>query len=294
MIKNQKGFTLTEILISAGLLGFISLMSASLLKKMTSEKNRSETKLDKSLFNSSFTLFLVSQKACSLYSASGGLLIDGTVRPLVLAEYVGYGVNASQGSIGAGFNVTPKIQIPKLNYQIKPGTTPMPFKFQGADRAEQIMQITYSIKTKISNASGSRAAKFRISNHSLDLGVITDDQDKIIGCLGSTTIDAETMCASLGGFTFNSVTEQCEQNNACTDEGSYVSLSSSHGSYGAVWSNPPTRVNPVTNAYSCPTGSTGTLTYFEQQSRNVPTGKKSSVNVISTLNYVSCMTCRSI
>ena len=112
---NNKGFSLTEIMVGAGLLGMVSMISFSLVKNVKSTDNQAVHKTDRNLFMSQFGQWLLSQQGCSEFINDTPTNI---YTPIQINNYRGYGGNFTATPIAADYVINADhLEVESLDFR---------------------------------------------------------------------------------------------------------------------------------------------------------------------------------
>jgi prepilin-type N-terminal cleavage/methylation domain-containing protein len=295
IFKNQKGFSLAEIMISMGLLGMVAFASMSLMDMETKTEKTIDKGAETMMFLSGIGKYIGTGPGCIELA---GRNLTGGWQVFTINNYDGYGSNDGNAgtaqAIGAGFEIIEDYtELTSLHYRRKPGGFARDKFIQGNAKRERILQIRLRVRT------AQRGANIAAGNsvnkeYFFELPVLTGVGNVIESCTVGMSVDE--VCSALQ-LVHDNLTGVCVANggSSCVYRGTYIDVTCAPGGYACTPSFPypagTVRNNPFTGGQSCPANSVGVRTGTFSSSRSVSCGKKCSVTVTTTENYFTCLDC---
>ena len=273
-ISNEKGFSLAEVMVSAGLIGIIAMMAIKISSQITTVQKRGENFVERNDFTGAFSRYLYSGKGCSdlVGQTVGSTLQDVSFSNL---NYLGMGTLASGSEVGG-----PSFTVVSLQARQNLSAS-LPDVKVGADTFK---------KTSLEIEMVLRMDK-RQTSHFYNVPVVSRTTGEIMLCNESKNV-AEICNALLG--TYDAANDRCNVAESCILKGTYKTLECSPvPSDGSGCSNNygPEEVNPFTGAVSCPTGSTPSQTGIVNWNHSVSCGKKCTQTINNVARWFTCLEC---
>lgn len=276
------GFSMVELTVTLGLIGFMGLSVASLFQLLNSEQKSSEALAARTEFAGALGIHLYSPKGCT--DIKTGTYSSTTDTPMALNNWVYQGVGGiSSGKEMKMFTVeriTGRLQdislLPTVKMTMSDGSV--------RDLKKTMLVITATLKLKDKKSSQDKKAY----NHMFNVPVMTNGTT--VDFCGDERTLAET-CTAIDGK-FNPATKQCQVKENCTFHGSFVTLTCYPIISGACDTSRGTaQVNPQTGIFGCPAGSTAVSTGGDTWTTQRSCGKKCTADINTTLGYYSCLRC---
>ncbi len=195
-LKNNKGFSLVEVLIASGILGAMGLYLASFSKQAITMEKKSETSFEINSISSLITQSLLNKDSC-LYTLGDGSVITNGKKISVIKNRKGddiFNTSTKYGNNSVSIN---DIEVVDVNASGAPGEN----KY-----GEIKLQVTFLRTSKLIQGSKTTRRSFPVS-------VELDASNKLVSCFSSTENSVvtakEEACNNIGGI-FDKTTDKCD------------------------------------------------------------------------------------
>ena len=309
----KSGFTITEILMGAALLG-ITVMAVSQLFVDTKRATKVIGGKDEATFlSSSLQGYFTSQSTCSNELLNRPLPMAGTKTEIALTKYQGYGWSPGQ-NLAAGSKISEHLRVDHITLTEIANGTPTRVKLGGVDYDLRTASIEW-----IFAVEGDRSSPWNsLAPLTVQVPVYSRVSDRGIGSCKIATSMAEA-CDLVGGKV-NATNDGCTQTDNCLIMGSYQDVMCAPAGYGCNFSlvgipvypaitapaqpspdffkdnpDPKTKFyfgNPANGyALGCPAGATPRAISTNSASDVLDCGKKCALVVNTTSTRYLCMKC---
>lgn len=282
---NNKGFTLTEIMVGAALMGVVSLASYSLIKNSKNADVQFDKKTDSTLFLSSFGQYILSENGCGEFAGDTPTLV---YQAKTFQFYNGYGGDAT---VGANHVLkTDHMEIESLQYRFKEDSNIVGKRIMGIMKRQQVLQVRLRIRMSPKGLKLDPATN-QIKEKYFEVPVLTNNLNVIESC--NINLSQAEICDTLN-LIYVPATKSCGPQpgaTSCNVRGSYATISCSPGGYGCINSFGGTGFNYFTGGPNCGPGETTHRSGFRRSSYVVGCGKKCRVRIYRNETYYTCMIC---
>ncbi len=283
-MKQSRGFSLLEILISISVLGGLALVGGTLVSKFGSQQSSIVGKDESNEFVSSLTRWLPTKEGCEASFLGKDFPLNSETN-FSIDGYKGYGISDQLNvgsSIKAGFQLSPKLKVNKLVLRDK-GIAPSTQWFDQKKFRKVVAQIEISMDVVEGSSGQTLRSRF------IEIPVyLNETTNKIERCSGEVSLS--DMCSALGA-TFDEATGACKPLVNCSLQGTYATLTCDPSKYGCKNATGASLENPITNSQSCPSGSIASQTGVFQYTHQVDCGKKCTKTINNTMKYYICLRC---
>jgi type II secretory pathway pseudopilin PulG len=271
-INTNKGFSLAELMVSAGLLGGLALVVMTLGDQFNTTKKRGENLVKIVDLSNALNRFVYSSQGCNEFI---GKVISNTPEDFTINSwnYLGASRLAATDSI-EGIRV--------LSMQARQSLDASLPRIRSGTR--DLIKTSLQLEIVLEN-EGREIKNF------YHLPVLSRPSGRIESCDVMQTI--ADICNTLLG-NFNPTTQRCELENTCLLRGTYKTLSC----YSSNGSNQPCSEdygldenNIFTSDLTCPAGSTAAQTGIHAWNHTVSCGKKCTITVSNTATWFTCLEC---
>lgn len=300
--KSSSGFGLTELLVSAGLLGFIGLAVATLGVNLFKMQGKNVVMSEMNEFASSLGYYL--KQSCHdefngevfPYSA----LSNPPSTPLVVGGYKGFG-DFQTGSIETGTIFEDKWKVTNLVWKHKTSIPGQEYRREDEDYT--LVVATISIQSELIQIE---SENIRMPIYSVEIPFLIDpDTKKIVDCMSARGLAGEDICAIIGAE-YDPDTKTCMPDQNCFLLTQFVNCTSDKGS------NPNSQtpdspcdelIKPEVEHYtfnyynendtgSCPTDADMILSGEVSRREQHSCGKKCTNTYYATGKIYLCMACK--
>jgi prepilin-type N-terminal cleavage/methylation domain-containing protein len=190
MKLNQKGFTLAEIVVAAGLLGIVSLGVMRLVDNMNKSQKTFETKSEIVLVTNSIAQSLTNEEACKNTFSGINLVTDSSVASIQNST------GASIFDVGSVYG-NRSVRLTSLDIDN------VSLANDGSSKSGTF-ELLIGLEKLNSQNQGGLAITKRVT-----ISVITDLSDDFVGCFNSAAGATKNSCENIGG-TFDSASQNCD------------------------------------------------------------------------------------
>jgi hypothetical protein len=276
-LKGQAGMSMAEMGITMGLVGLGALGAASLSGNMQTGSRKIQGMVAVNTFASSLNSYLYSSLGCEDLKQVGALSDQPKEIKLSLWNY--QGITLFQG----GYDSANKKLTPTINFDIASLTAYYetdPTPAQVKDSTDQL--LTKSIlKLKAVLKVGKKPLEYVYN-----VPVLVSPSNVVAYCSDEKNL-AETCAAAQGKY--NAATKECELGNSCKIKDTWNQL----------WCDKPpcspifgaSKTNQYTGGFSCPSGSTQTISQVEQWISQRKCGKKCTEDIHNKMTWAICLEC---
>jgi prepilin-type N-terminal cleavage/methylation domain-containing protein len=295
---NNKGFSLTEVMVAAALMGIVSIVSFGLLKNVKNADTQSEHKSDQSLFISQFGQWVLSAEGCKEFI---GEVPTNVYQDMVFEDYKGYGSH-KMFNVGDTFierdHIINKdhLEVESFQFRFKDDSAIVQKNIMGPggimlSKKEQVLQVRMRVRMS-KKGSKLSAGSHRIKEKFFEVPVLTDNADRIDSCI--LDMSQTEICSTLN-LVYIPAKETCEAQpgaTSCNVKGSYATITCTPGGYGCL--NTFGDGNNLLLTPPAPTCGVGEVSYrtgFRRTSYTVGCGKKCTVTIYRNETFFTCMIC---
>jgi len=282
-IKNEKGMSLIEVMVTAATFAIIVVAMGNTMMSLYQHEATVTKKDMGNEFAADFSRVFTDTETCSSYLGGVVLASSGAARNLTFQDFLGHKrddalVTPSSDDLAEGADIYDGLKCTGLD--VRNSSLPdQPKVVDGNNRVVRVAEI--ELRLSIVQTNGERELKprrFRVP-------VLVDPAtNRITKC--DTEIGFEDSCQSIGG-NWDSAAGTCNPSTNCFIQGTYMTSVCNPTSTGCV----DPQINHITRGLSCPSPSVATRT---GQFRNVFTescGKKCTRTITNDMAYYVCMFC---
>ncbi len=280
--QGQAGMTMAEMGITMALIGLGALGAASLSGNMNTGSKKIQGMVAVNTFASSLNAYLYSSLGCEDLKNVGAL--SDTPKEIVLTLWNYQGMTRFEGgthSDGKKKTNTLNFEISSLTGYYETSTPPTQIK----DASDTL--LTKSIlKVKAILKVGKKPLEYVYN-----VPVLVSPSNAVSYCSDEKNL-AETCAAAQGKY--NASTKECDLGSACKIKDTWNELRCSSSKSSKPPCSPifgPSKVNQYTNGFSCPAGSTQTISQTESWVSQRKCGKKCTENISNTMTWAICLEC---
>lgn len=202
-IKNNKGFTLVEVIIAAGLIAGLSLVMMNIFKQQNFTQKKTESSFELSTIQQSINQTLLNEKACINTFAAVGDIRSATSLPRIRSS-----TGAILYQVGNTYNNLVRITaIDIKNVVINPNPVPAGTRGNGDLEIDVKFQRTSKILANLGNTSSTWNYKIRVEVNSAH--VVTSCYSALQSAIDTSK---RLTCESIGGV-FDTVADKCNLMN---------------------------------------------------------------------------------
>lgn len=278
--RGQAGMTMTEMVMTMALVGFGALGAASLSGNMATGSKKIQGMVSVNTFASSLNAYLYSNPGCVDIKAFGAL--STTPKEIALTKWNYQGITRFEG----GYNgkekktKTRNFDIESMTAYLETATDPATITDVGGELTKSILKF----KTRL--LVGKKPQEFIFN-----VPVLVNAGNSVAYCSDEKGL-AETCAAAQGKY--NPTTRECELGNACRIKDTWNDLTCTSNKK----KNPtcslifgPDKFNRYTGGFSCPAGSTQTITQTETWVSKRDCGKKCTETINNKMVWAVCLEC---
>jgi len=299
-MKNNRGFTLVEVLISAALAILVALGVGAIIRESFKQTQNTITRGISTEFADSFTKWLHTSSGCVAalqgqalplsemnLTVNGFGALTGALAVLPGATNTNGGVSQIPTAppalpITSGTQINPQLLVKSLTFKEKPGLSGT-VRYNGVDLKQKVVQINLQMQTNTMNEPQV------VRENVIELPVTVDAGNVVQFC--NVELSQEQICMASGAH-WDPTSGQCLQVESCTIEGRFARAKSNPASQCCEHYTNPWQ-NHITGTDSCPAGS------VEQQigekyygnSRTYSCGKKCTANIDDWEDFYVCLKC---
>lgn len=284
-MRNQRGFTLTEVLLSVSLMALVAIGVGAIMLDSFKQIQNAITRGASTEFADSFLKWLHTSNGC--VAALQGKVLPNLETPL---SVYGFGVITSQlpvtstaPVIASGLVINPQLSIKSLTFKEKSGPVGQPIRYNGIDLNQKVVQISLQMQTNTLNQPQS------IRENIIEISVSVDASKIIQFC--NVELSQEQICMAQNSK-WDPVIGQCVPVEACTIMGRFARAKSNPASQCcAHYSNP--WKNHITLNSTCPAGSVEQFIgeKYNGNSRTYSCGKKCTAPIKDWEDFYVCLKC---
>ncbi len=304
LIRNSLGMNMMEMVVAGSLAGAAAMGVASLMKSMGGSTREAEIVIERTEFGSALGVFLNSANGC--YAFKQGAVIPDTEGPYVTPDWENPPGTVKQFKFDGfkNFATNMDLRYNNIKYLVAskidvPGVNPLTLNLEGTVKTlkKAVVKVRLGVtdKSRNRNPALKRAEEdsFPETRFEYNVPVLVNTADNRIEICGDNSTLAEA-CFVLKG-TFSTDTGKCDLPVQCESFGSFAKIDCAPKlKYDRNCSYNAGRIpvlNPVTNAYSCPAGTTVVSTGGDTWYRDIDCGKKCTARINYSLGYYSCLKC---
>ncbi len=277
------GFTLVEVLVAAGILSVVLLGVSSAIYYASKSQQNQQTKIESNDMFAGFAKYLLSRDGCEATFRTRVLPAADT--NFSVTGFGGFGRNTSP--ISSGYVIDQKLRVTRLTWSQKAAAAATTVGVTTTPLTRKVARITFQYALTEAGSTQARNLKSRI----IDIPVLVNGANVVQAC--DLDLTNQSMCQSIG-MQWNAGASACEPNASCESKGNYIVYD---------WGGDPEARepqknavrNPLTNAFSCPAGSTAIRTYIDTWNNSVTlaTGKKTNETFTAVMQeeYFTCLDC---
>ena len=212
--KSQYGFSLIELLVSAGLLGFVGIGVSTLGVNVFKMQRKTIMTSETNEFSSSLGYYL--KHSCQdefvgeIFPYNKGPNTK-PLPPLVVDDYTGFG-DLSVGQIKTGVEFGDKWKVTSLTWHHKTSVPEQDYKRAGTDY--KLVVATISIQSAVMQKEEEGGDVSTTPYHIEIPFLIEPGTNKIEDCMDAKGLRGEDICAAIGGK-YNALTETCDPDKNC-------------------------------------------------------------------------------
>lgn len=298
---NTRGVSLIELLVASGILALVAAGVAAGIFSVISSQSAITHRMDGTEFVGSLARSLTEKTACHSFLNGKQVNMGTNWVPLRIENYRGFGdkigVPLEAGYVVSGTAGSPTLRVAGLFWRIKPNSSAVDFA-ETVRRPDGTVQVTHLIKTQmqlrveleVRDPRVNRMEKLPVRYVEF-MVVRRADNNVITACEGTPSFTDN--CAVLGTKADANMTNCMPDGQSCQLSGSYARSWCDRYDYRCrAQEQVPNRVNPFTNGYSCPSGSTPAASFVHSWVSEEKAGKKWSVPVTNYVEVYICITCR--
>ena len=283
-MRNQRGFTLTEVLLSVSLMALVAIGVGAIVLDSFKQIQNAITRGASTEFADSFLKWLHTSNGC--VAALQGKVLPVLDTPLSVN---GFGVIASQLPLTAtppvitsGLVINPQLSIKSLTFKEKSGLLG-PIRYNGIDLNQKVVQINLQMQPNTLNQPQS------VRENIIEISVSVDASKIIQFC--NVELSQEQICMAQNSK-WDPVIGQCVPVEACTIMGRFARAKSNPASqccfhYSIPWQN------HITGNATCPAGSVEQFIgeKYNGNSRTYSCGKKCTAPIQDWEDFYVCLKC---
>ncbi len=283
-MRNQRGFTLTEVLLSAGLMALVAIGVGAIMLDSFKQTQNAITRGASTEFADSFLKWLHTSNGC--VAALQGKVLPNLETPLSVN---GFGAIASQlpvtatpPVIASGLVINPQLSIKSLTFKEKPGLVG-PIRYNGIDLNQKVVQISLQMQTNTLNQPQS------VRENIIEISVAVNPGQVIQFC--NVELSQEQICMAQNSK-WDPVIGQCVPVEACTIMGRFARAKSNPASQCCAHYSFPWK-NHITLNSTCPVGSVEQFIgeKYNGNSRTYSCGKKCTAPIQDWEDFYVCLKC---
>lgn len=228
--KSKSGFGLVELLVSAGLLGFMGVAISTLGVNVFQMQKKNILASETNEFSSSLGYYL--KQSC--HDEFKGKTFPGTSsQPLVISDYKGFG-DSTASSIRTGTVFADKWKVTSLTWKDK-GLPPQDYKREGA--TYQLAVATISLQSEIIQPQD-RTKTEKLPPYHIEIPFLIDSARKIEDCMSLKGMSSQDICTIVGAV-YDEVTDTCVPDQNCFLLTQFVNCSVDRGSHPSATPGSP-------------------------------------------------------
>ena len=205
--KSKSGFGMVELLVSAGLLGFMGVAISTLGVNVFSMQKKSILTSETNEFSSSLGYYL--KQNC--HEEFKGDTFPGTSdTPLVIENYKGFGESPSVSEIKTDTLFEGKWKVNSLTWKDK-GLTPQDYKREGD--TYKLVVATISLQSEIIDPQDPTKAE-RLPPYHIEIPFLIDSANKIEDCMSAKGLSSKDICTIIGAV-YDETTDTCVPDQNC-------------------------------------------------------------------------------
>lgn len=278
---SNRGYSLTEVLISVGILGLVVTIVSSVFVAMQKQQKAIEMKGDAWTFVEHLKDRLLKNPATcqSVLGTTLTLPTLGTEIPITLGQ-VNFNTLTSiaDNTYVFGQAGSPNLRITRVRLSRKPGVVPQVVRSGNINYQSDIAVVRIGFE----QSSGDQTKI--LQDAQIEVPVLTTVGGLIQMC--RVGLNEQDVCAMIGA-NYNVGTGECIPVTQCQISGSYV-VSTCTPAYAGCSTG---IVNPVTGSHSCGGGLVASKTGESVSTFNVSCGKKCTQTITNRLEYFLCTRC---
>ncbi len=281
-LKSTAGFSMTELMVGAGLAGAAALGVASLMGSIGGNESDAELIVEKTQFASSLGVYLNSAFGCNDMKAA---TLSASDQELSLNEWKFRGVPVWKNETQFSDKLKNKLFLKTLSAKldvatISPTTSTLTLSYLNGGGA-----VTETLTKSILKVTAVLEMNKREYPHEFQIPVLQIG-GQLRFCGDNQTL--ASTCASLEGV-FDPLTGECRLKEACQTMGSYSIVTCSPKVNGTC--SELDEMNPLTGNKTCPYPSQPISTGAEIWNQAVPCGKKCEEQQNNSRGYFTCLYC---
>ncbi|MBX3041270.1 MAG: prepilin-type N-terminal cleavage/methylation domain-containing protein [Bdellovibrionaceae bacterium] len=282
-IRNSRGITLVELIVSLGVMSLVSVGVASAIYGLMTSQKGIMNRIDAGEFTGALARSMTEKMSCSSYLNGTPTPADWT--PLTIPNYRGYGGSGGAlgpGTVLGGTAANPTMWVQNMQWRMKPGIPAETVVVDGEPKARTIMQVRIELNTREAGRVSPLPAR------EVEFVVLRNAANQVSDCEGTPSM--EDACKALG-TTYDPATASClPGKEECIMRGTYINSYCNSTPCQATSKSPP-RTNEYTGNYTCPSGSNPVTTFDYTWTSNEQVGKKSFRQVQNTIKAYICLQC---
>lgn len=294
---SHKGMSLVEIMIVAGILGFLGLAVSTTFTDIFRMQSRIVGKDEANEFASAVGRFLYTESTCTSALQNTAFPVGGEAN-ITLPGYVGYGggTTAAPVHVGPGTMIGQKLRILTIKLADKnmPAAT---MTYAGQPVKRYLAQVSVSSESRVGSAWTVNVPR------NFEFPVLLNSGNRIVKCMSGSSM--EDVCTALG-LVLEPSTGKCEPFKHCQYGGVYTvnrcdgnlsctpkpGVNCSAVLVGDMAGCPPNEPNENTGDITCPSDfGAAKLTGTSTSSYSVSCGKKCTRDVAVVSEYFLCIKC---